>query len=173
MPYTNNISFNEGLITSASLTNTTFVSPSGFRLLIDNQKYKNAQFTVQTVALPDMSITGAPFNTPQRNITAAPDKVDYGIFDMTFLIDEDLYNYKEIHDWMLGMVTEADDSKSARKTRDMSLMILNSHNNVSREIKFIDAYPVNLSSLPFDATTTDVEYLIGNVSFNYSYFKLA
>lgn len=170
MPYSIDVNFQEGAITSPAIDNTTFVSPSGFRLLIDNQKYKNAQYTVQTVALPDMSITGAPFNTRQRNITAAPDKVEYGQFDMTFLIDEDLINYKEIHDWMMGMVVEADDG--VRKTRDMSLMILNSHTNVAREIKFADAYPTNLSSLPFDATATDVEYLVGNVSFQYSYFKI-
>jgi len=170
MPYEIDVNFQEGAATSLAVADTTFVSPSGFRLLIDNQKYKNAQYTVQTVALPDLSVTGAPFATRQRNITAAPDKVEYGQFEMTFLIDEDLINYKEIHDWILGLVTENDEG--VRKQRDMSLVILNSHNNIAREIKFIDAYPTNLSSLPFDASATDVEYLIGNVTFNYSYFKI-
>lgn len=170
MAYQLNVDFSEGAETSPTIANPTFVSPSGFRLLIDNQKYKNAQFTVQTVALPDLSVTGAPLNTPQRNITQMPDKVEYGQFEMTFLIDEDLINYKEIHDWMMGLVVE--DDKGVRKQRDMSLMILNSHNNVSREIKFADSYPTSLSSLPFDASSTDVEYLVGNVTFNYSYFKL-
>lgn len=170
MAYQLNVDFSEGAETSQVIANPTFVSPSGFRLLIDNQKYKNAQFTVQTVALPDLSVTGAPLNTPQRNITSMPDKVEYGQFEMTFLIDEDLVNYKEIHDWMMGLVVEND--TGVRKQRDMSLMILNSHNNVSREIKFADSYPTSLSSLPFDASSTDVEYLVGNVTFNYSYFKL-
>jgi hypothetical protein len=99
----------------------------------------------------------------------APDKVEYNPFDLTFLVDENMHNYKEIHDWILGLVTE--DDYGVRKERDVTLQILNSHNNVSNEIQFVDAYPINLSSLPFDATTTDVEYLTASVTFQYSYFK--
>jgi len=169
MPYEINVNFKEEATTSP-VDNLTFVNPAGFKLLIDNKKYKNAQYFIQTAALPDMSVTGAVFNTPQRNITAMPDKVDYGIFDLTFLVDEQLVNYKEIHDWMIGLVTQTD-TKAERKTRDMTLQILSSANNVAQEIQFVDAYPTNLSSLPFDTTVTDTAYLIAAVTFQYSYFK--
>jgi hypothetical protein len=53
----------------------------------------------------------------------------------------------------------------------MTLQILTSANNVAKEIQFIDAWPSNLSSLPFDTTVTDTNYLIAAVTFNYSYFK--
>jgi hypothetical protein len=48
---------------------------------------------------------------------------------------------------------------------------MNSANNVTKQIKFVDAYPTTISSLPFDITTTDVEYLTAAVSFNYSYYQ--
>ena len=169
MPYTPNITFSENN-TSSPIDQLTFVNPAGFKLLIDNKKYPNAQYTIQTAALPDMSITPAPLNTPQRNIGLAADKIDYGIFDLTFLVDEKLINYKEIHDWMVGIVTE-EDSSDTRKERDLSLQVLSSANNVVQEIQFVDAYPINLSSLPFDTTVTDPQYLIASVSFQYSYFK--
>ena len=111
----------------------------------------------------------AVFNTPKRNIGIAPDKIEYNPFDLTFLVDEKMQNYKEIHDWILGLVTE--DDFAVRKARDVTLQVLNSHNNVSQEIQFIDAFPINLSSLPFDATTTDIQYLTASVTFQYSYFK--
>ncbi len=38
-------------------------------------------------------------------------------------------------------------------------------------IKFVDAYPTSLSSIPFDITTTDVEYLTAVASFRYSYYQ--
>jgi len=38
-------------------------------------------------------------------------------------------------------------------------------------LQFINALPINLSSLPFDVTQTDVTYLTANVSFQYDYFK--
>lgn len=169
MPYSINVNFSEDA-TTTPIEQLTYVNPTGFKLLIDNKKYKNAQYTIQTAALPDMSITGAPLNTPQRNITAPPDKVDYGTFEITFLVDEQLINYQEIHDWMLGLVTE-EDTKGQRKTRDMTLQVYTSANNIAKEIQFIDAYPINLSSLPFDTTATDTNYLVASVSFVYSYFK--
>ena len=100
----------------------------------------------------------------------APDKIDYSPFEMTFLVDEYLTNYIEIHDWMLGLVKEAEVS-NVQKTRDLTLQVLTSHNNVAKEIVFVNAYPTNLSSLPFDTTITDTNYLVANVTFNYSYFK--
>ena len=168
MPYQADINFQE--TASATLVdNLSFLAPAGFRLVIDSQKYPNAQYMVQLVTLPDLSVSPAVLNTPKRNIGLAPDKIEYNPFDITFLVDESLLNYKEIHDWLLGMVTE--DDYGVRKTRDMTLQVLNSHNNIAQEIQFVDAYPINLSSLPFDTTATDIQYLTAAVTFQYSYFK--
>jgi len=170
MPYNKEINFN---VEASSVLDDTMSYANGisFRLAIDKLKFPNVEYTIQTIALPDMSTAGAPQYTPMRNITQPPDKVDYGQFEMTFLVDEYLKNYEEIHDWMLGMVTQEDNLRKNRKTRDMTLQILTSHNNVAREIVFVDAYPIQLSSLPFDTTITETNYLVANVSFQYSYFK--
>lgn len=168
MPYNPSVNFEETQ-SDTPVASLNFVNPTAFKLVIDSQKYKNAQFMAQTVALPDLQLTGAVFNTRNRNIIEAPDKIEYGIFDMTFLIDEYLLNYKEIHDWMVGLVTENDEG--VRKERDMTLQILSSHNNVIAELQFVNALPVNLSSLPFDVSSTDVIYLTANVSFQFDYFK--
>jgi hypothetical protein len=170
MPYDKNVDFTENR-TSTLLDNTTFASPAGFRLVIDSLKYPNAQFNIQTASIPEISVTATTFATPQRTIEIPGDTVQYDNFDTTFLVDEDLVNYTEIHDWILGMAIEPD-TPNINKTRDMSLLTLDSHNNISREIKFIDAYPTSLSTLEFDAKVTDIEYLVASVTFNYSYFKV-
>jgi hypothetical protein len=126
---------------------------------------------VQQVELPELSITTTPFSTPFRDIELSAGKVVYSPLSLTFLIDEELSNYQEIHDWLFGLVSEQD-SKSVKKSRDLTLLVLSSSNNVIKEIQFIDAFPTSLGSLPFDVTQTDVEYLTATVSFNYSYFKL-
>jgi hypothetical protein len=169
MPYETNISYDEG-VGSAMAEGPTFVAPNSFRLLIDSKKYPNTEFLVQQVTLPDISVEHAPLNLPRRNIGMMGDKVNYGLLELTFLIDEEFLNYLEIHDWLLGMVTEGDEG--VRKVRDMSLIILNSHNNKAREFKFVSAYPTNLSSLQFDATGTTIDYLTASVTFNYSYYKI-
>jgi hypothetical protein len=169
MPYS--IETNFAVERTSTLQETlSYANAVSFRLAIDKLKFPNVEYTVQTLSLPDMNMEGAPLATPQRNIALAPDKIDYGQFEMTFLVDEYLYNYIEIHDWMLGLVTTGE-NKDTRLVRDMTLQVLTSHNNVAREIQFIDAYPTSLSSLPFDTTVADTNYLVANVSFNYSYFK--
>lgn len=170
MPYDKNVDFSDSA-SNELLTDVGFASPIGFRLLIDSQRYPNAQFNVQTAAIPEISVDAAAYATPQRTIEISGDKIQYSPFSCSFLIDEQLENYHEIHDWLVGLVIEPDD-RNIRKTRDMTLLVLDSHNNVSREIQFVDAYPTSLSTLDFDAKNTSVDYLVGEVSFNYSYFKL-
>ena len=145
-----------------------FLNPSSFVLTLDSQAYSGAEFTIQTMILPDVSVEGAALNFKQINVGRAGDKINFGSFEISYLIDEDLLNYKEIFDWMKSNV---ETNHSTNATRDLTLTIMNSANNVTKQIKFVDAYPTMISSLPFDITTTDVEYLTAVVSFKYSYYK--
>lgn len=155
--------------TSVLAENQSFANPSGFRLVIDNLKYPNAQYSVQLASIPDLSVPGAEFRTPKRNILLSADKLEYAPLSLTFLVDETFTNYQEIHDWMFGMVGQNDFGE--RKTRDLTLIIYNSSNNVVKEIQFVDAHPTSLSSLPFEVTNETVNYLTASVEFNYSYYK--
>ncbi len=170
MPYeiTNNFNVEQ---TSTLKPAMSFANGVSFRLAIDKLKYPNVEYAVQTIALPDISMAGTQnFRAPQRNIAMTPDSITYNPFELTFLVDEYLTNYIEIHDWMLGLVTQ-DDATNQGKFRDMTLQIMSSHSNVAKEIKFVNAFPVNLSSLPFDTTITDTNYLVASVTFEYHYFK--
>lgn len=149
-----------------------FLNPSSFVLTLDSQSYSGAEFTIQTMILPDVSVEGAPVNFKQINVGRAGDKISFGSFEISYLIDEDLLNYKEIFDWMKSNVeTKHSTTTSSDHYRDMTLTVMNSANNVTKQIKFVDAYPTSLSSLPFDITTTDVEYLTAVATFQYSYYE--
>ena len=169
MPYTPDVNF-EVSSSNGSVDNPNFLAPTSFRMTIDKLKFPNVEFAVQSVFIPDLTVAGAQYSTPQRRIVVAGDKPDYAPVTLTFLIDEDLKNYKEIHDWMVGETTKKDTS-DYRKERDITLHIISSHNNVIKEIQFIDAIPTSLSSLPFDVTITDLQYLTAQVTFEYSYYK--
>lgn len=170
MPYDKSVDFSD-TASNEFLKDVGYATPVGFRLLIDSQRYPNAQFNVQTAAIPEISVNAAQYATPQRTIEVSGDKVTYAPFTCTFLVDENLENYYEIHDWLVGLVVEPDD-RETRKTRDMTLFILDSHNNVSREIQFTNAFPTSLSTLDFDAKETGVNYLVADVTFSYSYYKI-
>ena len=168
MAYTKEINYNLEP-TSYLDEQQTCANPAGFRLVIDSLKYPNAQYTVQAAAIPDLSVPGAAMNTPKRNILMAADKLESAPLTLTFLVDENFTTYQEIHDWMFGMVGQ--DDLGDRKTRDLTLIIYNSSNNVVKEIQFADAHPTSLSSLPFEVTNETVNYLTAVVEFQYSYYK--
>jgi len=146
-----------------------FLNPSSFVLSLDSQTYSGAEFTIQTMMLPDVTAEGAPLPFKQVNVAFVSDKIAFGTFEVSYLIDEDLLNYKEIFDWLKANVKT--NHTATNHVRDLTLTIMNSANNVTKQIKFVDAYPISISSLPFDITTTDVEYLTAVVQFQYSYYQ--
>jgi len=169
MPFENQTNFRVEQ-TSDLTQNLNYLAPVYFRMAMDKLKFPNVEYTLQTIVLPDVSISPANLSTPHRRLGIAGEKVEYGTVDMSFLVDEEMKNYQEIYDWMIGSATQDDEAN--RKERDITLTILSSHNNITREIQFVNAFPTTLSSLPFDLTITDTQYLTAVVSFEYAYFKL-
>ena len=140
-----------------------FLNPSSFVLTLDTQAYSGAEWTIQTMMLPDVSVDGAPLTYKDIDVSRAGDKMKFGTFEISYLIDED---------WLKSLVeTKHVTTTTSDHYRDMTLTVMNSANNVTKQIKFVDAHPISLSSLPFDITTTDVEYLTAIASFQYSYYK--
>jgi hypothetical protein len=170
MPYNANINMTQSA-TKSKIGQLNFLTGTTFTFQLDWRKYPNVEYSLQSANIPEVSVQPAPLNLPQRNITLAADKIEYAPLDITFIIDEEMMNYMEIHDWIVGNVTEKDAFENL-KTRDLSLTVLSSKNNFVREFKFVDAHPISLSTVPFDTTKTDVEYIVAQVSFNYSYFVI-
>jgi hypothetical protein len=151
------------------MPSTNFLNPSSFVMSLDSQTYSGVEFTVQSASIPDVSSEGAILSFKSVNTAMAADKITYSPLELSFLIDEDLLNYKEIYDWIKSNVET--DQPVTNHVRDLTLTIMNSSNNVAKQIRFIDAQPINLSSLPFEITTVDAEYLTAVVSFQYSYYE--
>ena len=78
-----------------------YASPIQFRFKCT--KLPEVEFFCQTANVPGISLGDATLATPQKDISIPGDKVVYSSLDMTFLVDENLNNYKEIHDWIIGI----------------------------------------------------------------------
>lgn len=169
MPYQNSISFSNNERDTLT-TNINFLSPVGFRMTFDKVKYPNLQYFVKAVSIPDISVQSATIPTPFREFHAPGGTINYADLELTFLVDESMTNYKEVHDWMLGQISNVENDK-VQITRDLTLTVLTSHNNPSVTIRFADAFPVSLSSLRFDTSQTSIEYLEASATFEYSYYR--
>ena len=54
---------------------------------------------------------------------------------------------------------------------DATLLVLNSHNNVSKQIKFNGMFPTNLSSIEFNTQASEIEMVQCDISFAYTNFE--
>jgi hypothetical protein len=115
-----------------------FLNPSSFVLTLDSLAYSGAEFTIQTMILPDVTTEGASLPFRQIDVGRTSDKMVFGQFEISYLIDEDLLNYKEIFDWMKSNVeTNHSTSTTSDHYRDLTLTVMNSANNVTKQIKFV------------------------------------
>jgi hypothetical protein len=78
-----------------------YASPIQFRFKMS--KLPQVEFFVQTANIPGISLGSTNQETPLKDIAGAGDKVNYQTLDVSFLVDENLNNYKEIHDWITGL----------------------------------------------------------------------
>lgn len=116
------------------------------------------------VTLP--SITLSEVSTPHRNHQGfvPGDTVQYDSLAIRFLCDEKMELYEDIHNWIMK------NRSSIGPVADISLGILNSHNNDNRRVQFINAFPTSLGSIEFNAQATEVTYALLDVNFRYDKF---
>ena len=78
-----------------------YASPVQFRFKMT--KLPLVEFFVQSANLPGISLGNATQTTPLYDIPIPGDKISYSPLDLSFIVDENLNNYKEIHDWLLAL----------------------------------------------------------------------
>lgn len=151
-----------------------FLSPLGFRFILSRSPEIN--YFVQSVTLPDMTLDVATVPTPFNRITYPGDKVTYGELQISFKVDENLANYRHIYDWITDLAKQSNfdgykalASSTAGSTTgvfsDATLVIMTSGFNPNKQVVFRNIYPTSLTSLTFDSTSSDVQYLQATVSF--------
>ena len=150
----------------ALTTNKNFLSPIGFTFKIDAQ-FANTEYFCTQVELPGISLSAIEQPYKGVNLGLTGDRMTFDQLTITFNVTENLENYMEIYDWMHNVIQK----KGEDYKYDARLMILSSHNNVAKTIKFQDIFPTNLSSISFNAQQSDIEYVQASVSFKYTYFE--
>ena len=162
------------------------LSPTGFKLSI--AKLSEITYFCQEANLPDLNLTSLQVATPFSMSTVPGDLIQFGELDVSFIIDEQMNNYKAIWDWMIGLgfpenYTQYSNLISASDVNppafgnlqgnfsDGVLEILGGNNIPVRAIRFVDLHPVFIGTLNFQSNVTDINYLVGQATFKYTYFN--
>ena len=143
-------------------------------------------FFCQSATIPTINIGEPPVENFFVKIPTPGDKLVYSPLTLRFQVDENLTDWREIHDWMVGLGFPEDFSQSIHRSpsdvltnisnngiySDATLTIMTSSRNPNVRVLFKDMYPISLSPLQFDTTQQDVTYLEADVDFNYRTFTI-
>jgi len=165
------------------LKNRNFLSPAGFKFTL--VRAPKVDFFSQSVSVPSINLGVSIQATYLKDIPVPGDKMSYGDLEVEFFVDENLENYLQIENWMrqLGFpqslaesipLSPSTDEEDLINTAvsDGSIIVYNSSFNAVAKINFKDLFPVSLTSVPFTADATDINYIMATASFKYTIFNV-
>ena len=165
------------------IQNRNYLSGIGFKFNL--AKYPKVDFFSNSARIPELTLAVATQPSYLKDIDLPGEKLTYGDFTLRFLVDEDMENYMSVYQWLYGLgfpestkefgelTTDKDGRREMREQYcDGTLRILNSNLREIAKVKFKDLFPVSLTSLDFDATNTDIQYLTAEASFKYTIYEL-
>jgi len=165
------------------LTNRNFLSPIGFLFILD--KAQKVSFLCQKAEIPTIQL--GDVQIPTRGLVPIPveGNMRYSDFTIEFIVDENLENYMQIHNWMraLGTPQELKERKVWREKHaltatqdprfsDATLQVLNNNNIANFDVVFKDLFPSDLSTLSFDVTGSDNDYFTATATFKYTLYEI-
>ena len=150
--------------------------------------------------IPGISLGEAQYPTPMTDIMLTGDKLTFETLTITFIVDEELQNYRELWDWMVGIgapkshdqwtsvLSEGDGAvrqfgtndkdprtkltyEESNLYSDATLIVYNSKNMAKVNVQFKNMFPTSLSGLDYSQELTDVEYFHATASFRYLYYE--
>jgi len=174
------------------IENRNFLSPIGFKFAVN--KLRGVDFFCQSASIPAISMGAWEQGTRINKVFQPGDELYYEPLYLKFLIDENMKNYYQVHDWIREITTpysarefgyDRGTLRSINKQNrdknvyvlgnndwlsDASLYILSSNYRPVAEFIFRDCFPLSLTTLNFDASAPDVNYFTAEVKIRYNYF---
>lgn len=155
-----------------------FLGQTGFQLIID--RIPTVAFFTQAISLPAISLPEIIQSSPLGEIAHPGDRIKWNTLDITFKVDSETKNYREIYNWMVALghpqsLTQTATLAPSGRVKDMvsdgMLHILSGHKNVIQWVQFNRLFPISLSGLEFTTQDADVVFLNATAQFRYSFYN--
>jgi hypothetical protein len=140
-------------------------------------------YRTASAPIPGIQLGEAEQPSPLQNITWPGTELIREPLSIRFIVDEDLANWKEVHDWMVGLGTP----KSTDQFRDLkdetyrpgwggyfsdaTLIIYTNEMLVNKEVKFTNCFPTDLTGIEFDSGDTENTTLTATAMFKYTDYE--
>ena len=155
-------------------TNKNMLGQVGFRLVMD--RLPTVTYFSQGVVLPGISLGAATIPTPLIDYPLPGEKLTFSPFNVTFKVDEDMKNFLELYNWLVGLGSPESFNQYKRfknanidenNLSDATLIILSSKYNPNLRVKFRSMFPESISELQFNTNAGDIDYLEATATFRY------
>jgi hypothetical protein len=167
-------------------------SPSNPNLLHSNKfqlkfsRLPNIQYFCQSVMVPGVSAVEIPRPNPFVELYSPGEKSIYDVLNITFLVDEELLAWKEVHDWIRAITFPTNFEEYASlpniskpipkeffpQFSDATLTLLSAANKELYNFTFVDVFPIAISSFPLSSTTSPNATITADATFRYSYYNI-
>ena len=160
------------------------------------------EWFVTRANIPGVTLGQAVQATPFTDMPVIGDKLTYDDFYFTFIVDEQLKNYQEMHNWLVNIGFPASGSQFKGQARpdgttrasqqiidrstpgqvvdmvdrtlysDIEMFILSSKNNPVVKIQMFESFPTSLTAIEYSSGEGDTSYAECTCTFAYSYFTI-
>ena len=134
-------------------TKLDYASPTQFKFSII--KLPKVEYFCTAVNVPGITLGGALSQaTPLKDVPIPGEKLTYEPLQMTFLVDENLENFQEIHGWLVGLGFPRDHSEFTNLVSSGNDRFPAKNQSVSNEIGKVKYGAANTGGTYSDATLT-------------------
>jgi len=161
-------------------TNTSFLQTTKFQLSFI--RIPNMTYFCQTFEIPGISTSEIVRRTPFVDLYVHGDKVKYQPLNLSFLVDEDIRGWLELHNWITGLAFPKNFDQYRRLIKenrdyggtvsDAIMTIMSNKNTPNIRITFRDCFPTSLSALAFDYSSDANSIIKASAEFRYNYFDV-
>lgn len=157
--------------------NPNYLARHRFQLVI--ARAPNVSFFGQEVTVPPVTAGYANQPTPILDLPVPGGELVYEDLAVSFEVDEDLNNYLEMYQWMIGNGSPSSTQQYADlkassdgNVSDITLLILDASQNAKHSFVFCNAFPRSLGRLAFSSKVDDAEPVYATVTFKYTHFSI-
>lgn len=162
--------------------NNNIIQPQKFQLVFT--RLPQVTFYCQSINLPGVRSDSPMQETSFVSIPRAGNKLQYEDLLIEFIVDEDLRNWFEIHDWIRGLApaetfneytdltTEKKDFGGAGIRSDATLNILTNSNNAKLRVKLHNLVPFALGGINFMSTDEVGSPVVAAANFRFTHFDI-
>ena len=172
-------------------SNTDLLQSTKFRVVFD--RFPGMTFFCTSSNLPGVSLTEIPYQTPFVDVYVPGEKLLYDTLNVTFLVDEDMRAWTELHDWIRGLTfpTEFEEFVRLKNIRNNStippisptkgngkvgmtdavMTIHTNKNNPNIRFKFVDIFPTSVSTIIFNTGDNAENIMTADATFRFAYYN--